>query len=288
MSDTTAIKEDVRKRYGSVAIQSGSGCGCGCGPSAAETMSTRVGYSTEELGSLPEGANLGLGCGNPLALASLEAGETVLDLGSGAGIDAFLAAKRVGASGRVIGVDMTPEMLAKARANAEKGGYTNVEFREGEIEQLPVEDESVDVVISNCVINLSPDKNAVFSEIVRVLKPGGRFYISDIVLERPLPASVTRSAAAYSACVAGALLKDEYLSKMRASGLREVRIVHEAKYPLDALTADPTVASFAEAAQEVPTEDLRAAADAIVSAKIEGRKAACCTESAAPRSCCGG
>ena len=284
MSDQS-IKEYVKERYGAVATRDRSeGCGCGC--STEDAMSQKVGYSDDELASVPEGANLGLGCGNPLALSSIAEGETVLDLGSGAGFDCFLAAQRVGASGRVIGVDMTPQMLEKARANAEKGGFTNVEFREGEIEHMPVEDNEVDVVISNCVINLSPDKDAVFSEIFRVLKPGGRFYISDIVLEKPLPESVLQSAAAYTACVAGALIKEDYLSRIAGAGLADVGITNEAKYPLDGLTNDPEASSFAKVAKDVSADDRRAAADAILSVKVEGRKPVEVTIGAG--GCCGG
>jgi SAM-dependent methyltransferase len=285
MSEQT-IKETVRERYGAVAERNESCCGSGTGCGTDASLSQKIGYSEEEMSSVPDGANLGLGCGNPLAMSSIQEGETVLDLGSGAGFDCFLAAKRVGGSGRVIGVDMTPQMLAKARANAEKGGYTNVEFREGEIEQLPVADNEVDVVISNCVINLSPDKDAVFGEIYRVLKPGGRFYISDIVLEKPLPESVLSSAGAYTACVAGALLKEDYLARIEKAGLSGAQITHEAKYPLDGLTNDPEASSFAKAAKEVSAEDRRAAADAIVSAKVEGRKPLAAMSTGA--SCCGG
>ncbi|MDD5289463.1 MAG: arsenite methyltransferase [Dehalococcoidales bacterium] len=184
------------------------------------------GYSPDDLRSVPEGANLGLGCGNPVALASLKKGEVVLDLGSGAGFDAFLSANRVGKTGRVIGVDMTPEMLETARENAKKGGYKNVEFRLGDIESLPVDDNSVDVIISNCVINLSPDKPAVFKEAYRVLKSGGRLMVSDIVLLKELPASLKESAEAYIGCVAGASKKDEYLKMVKDAGFKSVKAVN--------------------------------------------------------------
>jgi arsenite methyltransferase len=175
---------------------------------------------------VPEGANLGLGCGNPVALATLKKGETVLDLGSGAGFDAFLSANRVGKTGRVIGVDMTPEMMETACENAKKGGYKNVEFRLGDIESLPVDDNSIDVIISNCVINLSPDKPKVFKEAFRALKPGGRLMVSDIVLLKELPASLKESAEAYVGCVAGASKKDEYLKMIKDAGFKSVKAVN--------------------------------------------------------------
>lgn len=217
------IKEHVKKAYGSIATDGRSGC---CSGSSVEqtVISKSIGYSESELESVPEGANLGLGCGNPTSIANLKADETVLDLGSGAGFDCFLAARQVGESGRIIGVDMTPEMIEKARANAKNGGFTNVEFRQGEIENLPVEDASIDVVLSNCVINLSPDKGPVFDEIFRVLKPGGRVMISDIALKKPLPEKILNSIEAYVGCVSGALLLDEYSNIVNASGLQNVRI----------------------------------------------------------------
>jgi len=218
------IKELVRDRYRRIARTGESCCGAGC--SCADT-GLAIGYSPEDLAAAPDGANLGLGCGNPIALAGLRQGQTVLDLGSGAGFDCFLAAVRVGETGRVIGVDMTPEMIAKANANAAKAGIGNVEFRQGEIERLPVDDAEVDVVISNCVINLSPDKPAVFAEAFRALRPGGRLMVSDIVLLRPLPEPVRRSAAAYAGCVAGASPKQEYLDAIGAAGFREVCVVGE-------------------------------------------------------------
>lgn len=280
MSDVT-IKQNVRKRYGAIAASSGAGC-CGpsgCGPDTQEAArSATLGYSKEDLEAIPESANLGLGCGNPLALASLSEGETVLDLGSGAGIDCFLAARRVGESGRVIGVDMTPEMLDRARENAKTGGYTNVEFRKGEIEALPVDDATVDVVISNCVINLSPDKPQVFREIARVLKPGGRFYVSDIVLAHELPDSVKSSAAAYAGCVAGALLKDDYLAAIRQAGLAVVDSGSDTRFPLEAFDSDPTVNGLLKETSNISKEDTLKAASAVLSTRVEGTKpvAACC------------
>ena len=288
MSDQS-VKETVKDRYGSIAKKDASSCdpaaseaSC-CGASTQDTISKSIGYTDEELQAVPEGANLGLGCGNPLALSSVKEGDTVLDLGSGAGFDCFLAAKRTGETGRVIGVDMTPEMLAKARANAEKGGYTNVEFREGEIEKLPVEDNSVDVVISNCVINLSPDKEAVFSEIHRVLKPGGRFFVSDIVLSAHLPDSIKNSAAAYTACVAGALLKEDYLAKIQVAGFNEVRVANETIFPLDALTNDPNVQSLMDKLENTTAEEMERAAQSVRSVKVEGMK-----DLEPSLGCCGG
>jgi SAM-dependent methyltransferase len=193
----------------------------------------QIGYSEEEIKSLPEEALLGLGCGNPVALASLKEGETVLDLGSGGGIDIFLAAKKVGVKGKAIGVDMTEEMINKARSTALKYGYENVEFRLGEIENLPLEDDSVDVVISNCVINLSPDKGKVFQETYRVLKPSGRIMISDLVTEGELPEEVRRSFDAWACCVAGALEKNQYLNTIRKAGFKEIKIISETSYNID-------------------------------------------------------
>jgi len=222
-------KEWVKKRYGAIAAAAEQGCCaqscCCCSPPGPQAS---IGYSPQELASAPAGANLGLGCGNPLALAGITPGETVLDLGSGAGFDAFLAAARVGPAGRVIGVDITPEMLERAQSNAARDGYTNVEFRLGDIEGLPVEDASVDLVISNCVLNLVPDKPKAFQEIVRVLKPAGRVAISDIVLDGPLPESLQGSEDAYCSCVSGAIGRREYLAGLAAAGLHDLQVVSEA------------------------------------------------------------
>ncbi len=241
------IKQSVREHYGSIARESNS-CGCGsntkscCGSgtvNSAREISKGVGYSEAEMDAVPEGANLGLGCGNPVALASLKKGEIVLDLGSGAGFDSFLAADKVGPKGKVIGVDMTPDMLDKARENAKKGGYQNVEFRLGEIENLPVADNAVNVVISNCVINLAPDKSRVFAEAFRVLKPGGRAMVSDIVLTKPLPAALKNSVEAYVGCVAGASQKDDYLNQIKQAGFTDIKINQEDVFPIDDIVADP-------------------------------------------------
>lgn len=215
------VKEIVRKEYGEIATGRGSGC---CGGGCADTAARLIGYDEKQLQAVPEGANLGLGCGNPTAIAALSPGEVVVDLGSGAGFDCFLASPRVGPTGRVIGVDMTEEMLAKARANAEHGGYTNVEFRHGDIEALPLDDASVDVIISNCVLNLVPNKVKAFAEIARVLKPGGRIAVSDIVLERALPTEILEDAAAYAACISGAIGRREYLQTLRDVGLSDVQV----------------------------------------------------------------
>ena len=236
------IKEIVKSRYAKVALHNMPCCGtrksC-CGSSDADDISKRVGYNDMDLNSVPEGANLGLGCGNPVALALLKEGNVVLDLGSGAGFDAFLAAARVGSSGKVIGVDMTPEMIEKAKANAVKGGFQNVEFRLGEIENLPVFGSEVDVIISNCVINLSPEKGKVFKEAFRVLKPGGRLMVSDLVLLKPLPEIVRQSVEAYVGCIAGAVMKDEYLSAITAAGFRDLKLVGEDLYPVELAVNDP-------------------------------------------------
>lgn len=223
------IRASVRNTYRVIAESSGSCCGpsdasCGDGPTLTQVDSTELGYSAEEVRSVPEGADLGLGCGNPGAIARLQPGETVLDLGSGAGFDAFLSARAVGPTGHVIGVDMTAEMVAKARENAAAGGYDNVEFRLGEIEHLPVADSSVDVIISNCVINLSPDKQAVFNEAMRVLRPGGRIAISDVVASAELPAEIRGDLGMYSCCVAGASSVDDVEAHLRRAGFTDIAI----------------------------------------------------------------
>lgn len=223
------IRQAVRKQYAEAATGENGCCtssSC-CGTGDADEQSKAVGYSAEELGRVPEGANLGLGCGNPQAIAALKAGETVLDLGSGAGFDSFLAAAQVGPLGRVIGVDMTPEMLSKARKNAENGGYANVEFRLGEIERLPVADTCVDVILSNCVINLSPDKASVFAEAFRVLKTGGRLAISDVVAFADLPAEIRQDMSLYTGCMAGASSVEEIEGMLKASGFQAIRIARK-------------------------------------------------------------
>ncbi len=252
------IKKIVRDGYAKALSQKSSCCSsssCCSGVTQAEDISKKVGYSDSELSSVPEGANLGFGCGNPVAIASLKEGDVVLDLGSGAGFDAFLSAQRVGKTGRVIGVDMTPEMIAKAKENAKKGNYSNVEFRMGEIEKLPVEDSSIDVIISNCVINLSPDKEAVFKEAYRVLKAGGRLMVSDLVLAKELPQEIRDSVEAYVGCLAGAIKKEEYLRFIEQAGFQGIKIISEASYPVDAMF-----------------DNLEAAQNAIVSVKVAAVK----------------
>ena len=224
--------EAVRDRYGKIAKGEISGCAgaapvAGCCSSFEGAISMAVGYGAEDLAVLPEGANLGLGCGAPIPVLDLQPGETVLDLGSGGGIDAFLAARSVGSGGHVIGVDMTPAMLERARRNAEKSGHTNVEFREGRLERLPVEDGTIDAVTSNCVINLVPDKAVVFREIARVLKPGGRMVVSDVVLDGRLPEVIEKDVLAYVGCIAGAAPRDVYFDQLRAAGLGEVEVLSD-------------------------------------------------------------
>ncbi|MFA6001106.1 MAG: arsenite methyltransferase [Thermoleophilia bacterium] len=221
--DYINIQEQIRQAYGGIAKnstdKSSDACGCGCGPA---DISTKIGYTPEDIAAVPEGANLGLGCGNPTAIAGLKPGEVVLDLGSGAGFDCFLAADRVGPGGRIIGIDMTPEMIGRAKENAAKSNVSNVEFRLGRIEELPVEDNSVDVVISNCVINLSADKPRVFQELYRVLKPGGRIAISDIALRRELPVEIRKSMDAWIGCVGEAILIEEYRTIVKDAGLKDI------------------------------------------------------------------
>ncbi len=269
------IKKAVREGYAQRVKTRSSCCApkktCCGGGNTTRSISKAIGYTEQEMDSVPDGANLGLGCGNPIALASLGEGETVLDLGSGAGFDCFLAAKRVGKRGRVIGVDMTPEMLEKARENAEKGDYENVEFRLGEIENLPAADNSIDVIISNCVINLSPDKKQVFGEAFRVLKPGGRLMVSDIVLLQELPDFIRKSVAAYVGCISGAMMKAEYLRTIKESGFKSVQVLDEAIFPIDCMANDPTAKAIIKKT-DLSEGEIADTVDSVASIKVRGIK----------------
>lgn len=261
-SEREEIRQAVRDKYGSVAQATDTGCGCSisscCNPG---DVSVALGYSPEQLTAAPEGANMGLGCGNPHAIASLKEGETVLDLGSGGGFDCFLAAQAVGETGRVIGVDVTPEMVSKARQNVASVGFKNIEFRLGEIENLPVADASVDVIISNCVINLSPEKPRVFREALRVLKPGGRLAISDVVATAQLPDEMKKDLALYAGCVAGAASIDELVDVLRKAGFTHIRIQPK----------DESREFIRDWAPGMRVEDF------VVSATIEAVKPCCCS-----------
>jgi ubiquinone/menaquinone biosynthesis C-methylase UbiE len=256
------VRTIVRQRYAEVAKKKG----CCCSP-----ISEDIGYSKNELESVPADANMGLGCGNPVALASLKEGETVIDLGSGGGLDCFLAAQKVGPSGRIIGVDMTPEMIDKARRNARKSKQKNVEFRLGEIENLPVADNTADIIISNCVINLSPDKHRVFNEAYRTLKPGGRLMISDIVLLKDLPKTVRDSAEAYVGCLAGAVLKHEYIASIEKAGFKDVQTVEETHFPIEYITSDSTVKKIMKE-KKLQRKAVENLADAVASVKVSAIK----------------
>lgn len=260
-------EEKVRKmvREGYAKIAKAESCCC---PSE---VTQKMGYTKKELKSVPEGATLSLGCGNPVALASLKDGETVVDLGSGGGLDCFLAANKVGEQGHVIGVDMTAEMIDKARDNLRRSKHKNVEFRLGEIENLPVADNTADVIISNCVINLSPAKGRVFKEAFRILKPGGRLMISDIVLLKQLPKSIEKNVKAYINCVSGAVKKDEYVKLIEEAGFQEVRIVGETRFPLDSVLEDSDTKALIEESN-MPVDDVKELANSIASVKVEGIK----------------
>ncbi len=276
-----AIREAVRERYARVAEGTEGGC-CGtscCGdsektssatPQGVEALpSTTVGYDEEQLGKIPEGADLGLGSGNPVAHADLQEGETVLDLGSGGGIDSFLASLKVGPSGKVIGVDMTPEMVTRARGNARKGGYVNVDFRLGEIESLPVADATVDVIISNCVLNLSPERDRVLTEALRVLKPGGRLVISDLVCDVAVPAQLREEADAVTACLP--VEREDYMGQLRAAGFVDVRISAGQPYPRGTASSTPIGQRIADEEPEL-ANSLEAFADSVRGVIIEGRR----------------
>ncbi len=285
-----AVRDLVRSGYAKIAEETSAGCCtpgvscCGSAPQDADKLARELGYSVEELKALPDGANMGLSCGNPAALAALKPGEVVLDLGSGGGFDIFIAGRKVGASGRAIGVDMTPEMLGKARRNIahyrKETGLENVEFRLGEIEHLPVADNSVDVIISNCVINLSPDKAQVWCEIARVLKPGGRVAVSDMALLKPLPAEVLKLVEALVGCVAGASLVSETEQQMREAGLTDLVLKTKPGY-VEAMT------SFEDPLYQNILTHLPAgakASDYITSLEVQARKAGgeCCDETCCP------
>ena len=267
--DPDQLRELVSESYGKIAERASSNPG-GATPGADEAA-RRIGYAAEQLGAVPEGANLGVGCGNPTAIDALRPGEVVVDLGCGAGMDSFLAARAVGPKGRVIGIDMTDAMLEKARANARATGHTNVEFRKGYIEALPIEDESVDVILSNCVINLSPEKHKVYAEAYRVLRPGGRVMVSDVVLERVLPDAVLQSIDAYMGCVGGASLREPYLQTIRDAGFREVRVEREACFG-DTIDLDDPAIQQAMEKMGIDREQAREYGRSVTSLHIFARK----------------
>jgi len=285
LTDSEAVRETVRQGYAKIANDTSSGCCgsgvscCGSSPQDSEKLAKELGYTVDELKALPEGANMGLSCGNPAALAALKPGEVVLDLGSGGGFDVFIAGRKVGATGRAIGVDMTPDMLAKARRNVasyrQQTGLNNVEFRLGEIEHLPLADNTVDAIISNCVINLSPDKQQVWAEIARVLKPGGRVAVSDIALLKPLPAEVLKLVEALVGCVAGAVLVSDTENMARISGLQDIVLKSKPGY-IKAMTnwEDPLYRTIVE---HLPVGTK--ASDYVTSLEVQARKpgAECCT-----------
>lgn len=245
MTNSTSIKKTVKDSYAKIAQSSGCGCRCGCESNKkAQRQSGQMGYTQSEMDQAPQGSNLGLGCGNPTAVASLEEGEIVLDLGSGAGFDAFLASPRVGKTGKVIGLDMTEEMVDKARENAIKGHYSNVEFIQGDIEALPIDTASIDAIISNCVINLAPNKDKVFAEAFRVLKRGGRLMVSDVVLTKPLPEEIKNDKDLLVGCVSGAILKQEYLSLLENAGFTDVEIHKETPGFLQDYSVSMTFSAF--------------------------------------------
>ncbi len=269
--DPEAVREMVRAGYTDVAERASS-C-CSSAQLRAEESSRSIGYSQQQLETVPEGANLGVGCGNPTAIDSLSPGEVVVDLGSGAGMDAFLAAAAVGDEGRVIGVDMTDAMLEKARVNAEKAGVGNVEFRKGNIEALPLEDQSVDVIISNCVINLSPEKEKVFAEAFRVLKPGGRIMVSDVILEHALPEQVLQTVDAYIGCVGGASVRSKYFTVIADAGFVDLEVIKESCFA-DSLSMDDPMVTDAIDKLGVTEEQARGFLKAVTSVSLLARKPA--------------
>lgn len=270
-----SITEAVKERFGRTAKQQSSCCGAKSSSSldadSIQAVSKIAGYSDKDLKSVPDGANLGLGCGNPVAFAAIKKGDTVLDLGSGAGVDCFLAANIVGDQGRVIGVDMTPEMVEKAKENAWNNSYRNVEFRLGQIENLPVHSSSVNVIISNCVINLSTDKQKVFREAYRVLKPGGRLIISDMVLLKDLPDFIRVSIDAYVVCIAGALRKEDYVSAIKKAGFEEVTIEGERHFPAELIASQPVIKEIIDNLR-ISTTEVERIAKTVVSMKVSALK----------------
>ncbi|MCX5800160.1 MAG: arsenite methyltransferase [Candidatus Eisenbacteria bacterium] len=265
-------REEVRRRYAKIAVHSKSCCSSSCCSSAQPNLSEIVGYSKREMEQVPAGADLGLGCGAPVAFADINEGETVLDLGSGAGFDVFLAAKKVGPNGLVYGLDMTEEMIGKATENARKGGFGNVKFIKGFIEDIPLENESVDLVISNCVINLSPEKEKVFRETFRILRSRGRIVASDIVLKKPLPKILLENPDVYSSCVSGAMLKDDYISALETAGFQKIEILTERSFPFDLMANDLKGSSVEKWAKENP-DKAKDTAESILSITFRAQKA---------------
>ena len=264
------MKDFIKKIYGSIAKKKKTCCAPACCSSKNGSVSEKIGYTKKELDSIPGDADMGLGCGNPVALASLEESETVVDLGAGGGIDAFLAAKRVGENGKVIGIDMTEEMLKKARENAEKGGFKNVEFKLGDIEEIPLESNIADCIISNCVINLAQDKQKVFNEAFRVLRSGGRLMVSDMVLVGELPGHIVKSAEMYAGCIAGALKKEDYLNKMKRAGFKNIDIIKEDPVRLsDYIGGDKVISDIARSMSDKEIENID---KAVISIKISAKK----------------
>lgn len=264
------IKRAVKEGYARIAKQATSDYVSRCCSGDAdipEEMSKRMGYTDEEIQAAPPESNLGLGCGNPVALASLSEGEIVLDMGAGAGFDCFLASSRVGPAGKVIGVDITSEMVEKARGNSRIGGYSNIDFRQGDLENMPVADNYVDVVISNCVINLIPNKRMAFKEAFRVLKSGGRLSVSDVVLLKELPQFVKNSTEAYIGCLAGAIMKEEYLDIIRSVGFKDVRVVAESRFPVESLISESSGCSASRDSSITPEQE-KEVRDSVLSIKV--------------------
>ena len=275
---TEAIKQSVVNTYGQLAKSKKGGLfsklfACCNNPATIQAISEKIGYSQEELSAVPEEANLGVGCGNPSAIAKIQPGATVVDLGSGAGFDAFLVARQVGPSGKVIGIDLSDDMLELARRNAKKGAYSQVTFKKGDIEDLPLADATADYIISNCVINLSLNKRAVYKEAYRVLKEGGRLSISDVVLEKELPAVVKESLAGHIACVGGAEKLDAYLQYVKEAGFKDITIESKNKFPLELMLADPTIKMVAKAMNfDLDSEEAKDIAGRVASISLSAKK----------------